>query len=74
MRAYEVTVRPDWKNRVGDFRKKMDTANLRKYTIIASGVNCDHDLAEPADMIRFLAPYGRDIVMNRPGFAGGYLG
>lgn len=63
VRAYEVTVRPDWKNRVGDFRKKMDTANLRKYTIIASGVNCDHDLAEPADMIRFLAPYGRDIAV-----------
>ncbi len=63
VRAYEVTVRPDWKNRVGDFRKKMDGANLRKYTIIASNVNRDDDLAEPADMIRFLAPYGRDIAV-----------
>lgn len=63
VRAYEVTVRPDWKNRVGDFRKKMDTAKLRKYTIIASDVNCDDDLAEPADMIRFLAPYERDIAV-----------
>ena len=63
VRAYEVTVRPDWKNRVGDFRKKMDGANLHKYTIIASNVNIDHDLAEPADMIRFLAPYGRDIAV-----------
>lgn len=63
VRAYEVTVRPDWKNRVGDFRKKMDMANLRKYTIIASDVNSDDDLAEPADMIRFLQPYGRDIAV-----------
>ncbi|MGJ3628508.1 hypothetical protein AB5I41_19060 [Sphingomonas sp. MMS24-JH45] len=54
---------PDWKNRVGDFRKKMDGASLRKYTIIASNVNSDDDLAEPADMIRFLAPYGRDIAV-----------
>lgn len=63
VRAYEVTVRPDWKNRVGDFRKKMDGANLRKYTIIASNVNSDVDLAEPAEMIRFLQPYGRDIAV-----------
>ncbi|WP_162627622.1 hypothetical protein [Erythrobacter sp. KY5] len=63
IRAYEVTVRPDWKNRVGDFRKKMDTAGLRKYTIIASDVNSDDDLAEPADLIRFLKPYGRDIAV-----------
>ena len=63
VRAYEVTVRPDWKNRVGDFRKKMDGVNLRKYTIIASGVKRDDDLAEPADMIRFLKPYGRDIAV-----------
>jgi hypothetical protein len=63
VRAYEVTVRPDWKNRVGDFGKKMDGANLRKYTIIASNVNRDGDIAEPADMIRFLTPYGRDIAV-----------
>lgn len=63
VRAFEVTVRPDWKNRVGDFRKKMDSANLRKYTIVASNVNSDENLAEPADMIRFLAPYGRDIAV-----------
>ncbi|CZT34252.1 hypothetical protein GA0004734_00012730 [Rhizobium sp. 9140] len=63
IRAYEVTVRPDWKNRVGDFRKKMDLAHLRKYTIIASNVNGDDDLAEPAEMIRFLSPFGRDIAV-----------
>ncbi len=63
LRAYEVTVRPDWKNRVGDFRAKMDQAGLKKYTIIASNVGTDEDLAEPASLIRFLHPYGRDIAV-----------
>ena len=63
LRAYEVTVRPDWKNRVSDFRDKMDSAGLKKYTIIASNVTTDDELAEPASMIRFLEPYGRDIAV-----------
>ena len=63
LRAYEVTVRPDWKNRVGDFRDKMDSAGLKKYTIIAANVSTDEALAEPASMIRFLQPYGRDIAV-----------
>ena len=63
LRAYEVTVRPDWKNRVSAFRTKMDAAGLRKYTIIAADVSTDDDLAEPASMIRFLQPYGRDIAV-----------
>ena len=63
LRAYEVTVRPDWKNRVSDFRAKMDSAGLRKYTIIASNVTTDEELSEPASMIRFLEPYGRDIAV-----------
>jgi hypothetical protein len=63
VRAYEVTVRPDWKNRVADFRKKMDAANLNKYTIIASDVRSDEDLAVPAKMVKFLTPFGRDIAV-----------
>jgi hypothetical protein len=63
LRAYEVTVRPDWKNRITDFRSKMDAFGLKKYTIIASNVNNDDDLAEPASLIRFLEPYGRDIAV-----------
>jgi hypothetical protein len=63
LRAYEVTVRPDWKNRVTDFRAKMDAAGLRKYTIIASNVSSDEELSEPASMVRFLEPYGRDIAV-----------
>ena len=62
-RAFEVTVRPDWKNRMGDFRAKMDAAGLRKYTIIASNISADEELAEPANMIRFLEPFGRDIAL-----------
>jgi hypothetical protein len=62
-RAFEVTVRPDWKNRMGDFRAKMDAAGLLKYTIIASDVRTDDELAEPASMMKFLEPYGRDIAV-----------
>jgi hypothetical protein len=63
IRAYEVTVRPDWKNRVSDFRSKMDKSGLKKYSIIASNVKADDDLKEPASMMRFLEPYGRDIAV-----------
>lgn len=61
--AYEVTVRADWKNRLPDFRKKMDRVGLKKYIIFASDVNKDEDIAKPADMLRFLEPYGRDIAV-----------
>lgn len=63
VRAYEVTVRPDWKNRLSDFRAKMDHFGLKKYAILASNVNDDNALSEPAEMIRFLEPYGRDIAV-----------
>lgn len=63
IRAYEVTVRPDWKNRVTDFRAKMDAAGLTKYVIFASNINSDDELAQPANMLRFLEPYGRDIAV-----------
>jgi hypothetical protein len=63
IRAYEVTVRPDWKNRLSDFRAKMDGSGLTKYTIIASDVSSDEDLAAPAQMLKFLEPYGRDIAV-----------
>ncbi|CAN7557530.1 hypothetical protein [Mesorhizobium sp. LjRoot246] len=61
--AYEVTVRPDWKNRVSDFRAKMHGAGLRKYIIIASGVNSDDQLATPTAMLRFIEPYAQDIAV-----------
>ncbi|MCP4248950.1 MAG: hypothetical protein GY778_18055 [bacterium] len=63
VRAYEVTVRADWKSRLSVFRAKMDKWGLPKYVIIAGGVNADDELAEPASLIRFLNPMGRDIAV-----------
>ncbi len=61
--AYEITVRADWKNRVTSFREKMDNFGLSKYVIFASDVNNDEELAKPAEMLKFLEPYGRDIAV-----------
>jgi hypothetical protein len=63
IRAYEVTVRPDWKNRLSTFRLKMDQHGLAKYIIIAGGVNADEQLVEPARLLTFLRPTGRDIAV-----------
>ena len=41
----------------------MDEYGLTKYLIIASEVNSDEDLAEPARLITFLKPTGRDIAV-----------
>jgi len=63
LRAYEVTVRADWKTRLSSFRSKMDRFGLHKYVIIASSVNEDEDLRVPADLLAFLAPLERDIAV-----------
>ena len=61
--AYEVTARPDWKNRLSDFRAKMDKHGLSKYVIIARAVNSDEQLASPDSLINFLLPLERDIAV-----------
>ena len=61
--AYEVTVRPDWKNRLQDLRRKMHDAGLSKYVVVASAVNTDEDLADPARLIAFLEPAEADIAV-----------
>jgi hypothetical protein len=63
VRAYEVTVRDDWKNRISQFKAKMDRFSLSKYVIIAGGVNADEDWKVPATMALKLEPYGRDIAV-----------
>jgi hypothetical protein len=63
VRAYEVTVRPDWKNRVSNFQRKMDKYGLKKYVIIAGDVNADEELADPERLIAFLQDYERDIAV-----------
>lgn len=62
-RAYEVTVRDDWQNRINDFKGKMDAFGLTKYVIIASGINNSSDWSEPANALTRLEPYGRDIAV-----------
>jgi DNA (cytosine-5)-methyltransferase 1 len=62
-RAYEVTVRPDWKNRLSGLKAKMDAHGLRKYVVIASDVNEDDEWAEPANLALKLDQYGRDIAV-----------
>jgi DNA (cytosine-5)-methyltransferase 1 len=63
IRAYEVTMRDDWKNRLSGFRQKMDVYGLRKYLIIAAGVNNDTDLGESAPVALSLVAEGRDIAV-----------
>lgn len=63
LRAYEVTMRADWKNRLSNFRAKMDRFRLSKYVIIAGNVNADEELAVPARLIAFLKPLDRDIAV-----------
>lgn len=62
-RAYEVTTRPDWQNRLSDFKDKMDRYQLRKYVIIAANVNNNPEWSEPAHLALKLKPYGRDIAV-----------
>lgn len=63
IRAYEVTVRGDWKNRMSAFKAKMDRFHLTKYVIIASEINNDPEWGEPARLLVNLEPYGRDIAV-----------
>lgn len=63
IRAYEITMRADWQNRIVDFRKKMDAAGLDKYTIIACGINRDGTWAIPVQMALALNAYERDIAV-----------
>lgn len=63
VRAYEVTDRDDWQNRISNFQRKMDRFKLRKYVIIASGINADSQWSVPATMALNLEKHGRDIAV-----------
>lgn len=63
LRAYEVTVRDDWRNRLSGFGAKMDRFGLRKYVIVASNVRGDPEWGAPASLLVRLEPYGRDIAV-----------
>lgn len=47
VRAYEVTMRDDWQNRISPFQRKMDEFGLVKYTIIARGINAGAEWSVP---------------------------
>lgn len=61
--AYEVTVRDDWKNRLPDFVKKMQTGKLSKYVIFASGVRDDAMLSPAASLVSFTANLPMDLAV-----------
>lgn len=63
VRAYEVTMRDDWKNRVSGFARKMDTYRLSKYIIIAANVNTDSELSESARVALDMGERGRDLAV-----------
>lgn len=61
--AYEVTVRDDWKNRLQDFLKKMQTGRLSKYVIFASGVRDDARLSPASSLVTFTATLPMDLAV-----------
>ena len=61
--AYEVTVRDDWKNRLPDFRKKLERGGLTKYVIIASNVRDDPQLRPARALVAFTDPLGFDLAV-----------
>lgn len=63
VRAYEVTMRPEWKDRISGIKAKMDRYRLSKYVVIANGINRDDVWSVPARAALALAPYERDIAV-----------
>lgn len=63
IRAYEVTMRPDWKDRISGVKDKMDRYRLPKYVVIAANINEDEEWSMPARAALALEPYGRDIAV-----------
>ncbi len=61
--AYEVTDRPDWINRLSNFKDKMDEFGLSKYVIIASNVNSNKEWGDPESLLLNIEPIGRDIAV-----------
>jgi hypothetical protein len=61
--AYEVTVRPDWKNRLPDFGKKVEAGKLPKYVIFASDVRADRDLCPAEHLVKFVGRLPYDLAV-----------
>lgn len=61
--AYEVTVRDDWKNRLWDFKAKMDRGGLSKYVILAANVHDDVSLYPADRLMDFTANISFDLAV-----------
>jgi hypothetical protein len=60
--AFEVTARPDWKNRTPDFPKKMQRHNLSRFTILCLKNN-DPELNSPEALEAYVSPLGYDVAV-----------
>jgi hypothetical protein len=61
LEGYEVTVRPDWKNRKPDLLKKMRAFGLLEYNVICLMEGEDAGLADPGKLHEYMAELGQDI-------------
>ena len=61
--GFEVTVRPDWKNRRPDLVKKMRAFGLRSYNVVCLIAAEDPDLGDPARLHRYVKELGQDIAV-----------
>lgn len=62
VRAYEVTMRDDWQNRISAFTQKMHRFQLKKYIIIANNINSS-EWNEPTNLALSLHTYGQDLAV-----------
>lgn len=61
--AYEVTVRPDWRNRIESFREKMLNHGLNKYVIIAGDVASNNSTNSVDALLKFTESTGFDLAV-----------
>jgi hypothetical protein len=60
--AYEVTVRPDWKNRKADLRAKAEANRPAAYILVCERTG-DPDLEAPENLESFMTSVGGDIAV-----------
>ncbi len=58
--AFEVTVRPDWKNRKPDLKKKLQAFGLDRYHVLCVK-DGDPQLDDPEELYDYMLPLGIDV-------------
>jgi hypothetical protein len=61
--AYEITVRPDWRNRIEGFKNKMINSGLNKYVLIAGDVASDSSTNTAESLLKFTENVGFDLAV-----------